>query len=367
MPALKVQGWLVQHEIVRYDLARGVAALIVFAAHLSQAFLYPLVPPNSWLEFIGGIAARGAVLAFFVLSGLLVTGSIIANIRRNGAFDPADYLISRAARIYPPFLFAFVVMVGLAAFVHFFGFPGGAGPLGQLRPDGLVYAPQELWKSLLLHSGLTAMNGPLWTLYIEVKLYLLAMGVALVFFGKSAMSRIVGGCVCAFVALFWAKVDIGFWFFASMWAFGASINLRSTALMAVSGAILLLAGVFVFAPFNPGNSFDATRFAVGIQALFCLVFAVGYLLPKYAERRWPRPLMASAGYSYTLYVLHFPLIELGLSLSIAAGLTSRRGAVLSLFMTAIVALGIAMATAPWLENSKRFKEILSRRLLTRHA
>jgi len=344
-----------QHEVSRYNLARGVAALVVFVAHLSQVFIWPVLPPDSWFIYAAGISARAAVLAFFVLSGLLITKSIIGNVKRNGYFDPIDYLTSRIARIYPPFILALAVTIGVAALIGHFGLPGGAGPLGQLRPGGVVYEKGEVVKALLLYGGLTGVNGPLWTLYIEVKLYLLAMGVAMVWASKSAMIRIAGGATVGLVAFFWvSKADVGFWFFAAVWTFGASLNIGRRPYVVLSGAALILYAC-AFQPFDVTSYIDGSKAGLMAQAFGCIIFAFAYLLPRYAEHRWNRYLIKTADYSYTLYVMHFPLLALGLSISIFLGLTSPLGAALSLAVTAAATLSITMMVAPFVENDKRFK------------
>ena len=156
---------------LRFDATRGVAALVVLVAHVAQTFAWRLYGDGSWFEMALGWAARFAVLVFFLLSGRLIVASIASNVRRNGYFDATDYLLSRVARLYPPFLFAISLAVGVVAIVHIFGLPGANGtPLGSLRASGLHFTTSEIVRSLLLYNGMTVVDGPLWTLYIEVKL-----------------------------------------------------------------------------------------------------------------------------------------------------------------------------------------------------
>lgn len=314
------------------------------------------------MEIASGAAARAAVLVFFVLSGLLITRSIVGNIRRNSAFDLTDYLTSRAARIYPPFVFALLVTVSVVAIVKYFNLPGGSSSLGELRPGGLSFELKELWRSLLLYDGMTGVNGPLWTLYIEVKLYILAMGIALVVAGRSPGYRSIGTIVCILsVVLGWH--DYGFCFFALIWLFGASLSvpiLGERLPVLIASGVLTIAGAAILAPPWPGSWLDGTRVAMALQGAFCVAFAFAWLLPGWAERPWPKSALATADYSYTLYVVHFPLLALGYSLSLAAGLTSPLGLVGSLIVTAIVALAIVMSVAPMVENSKFFKRAFTR-------
>jgi peptidoglycan/LPS O-acetylase OafA/YrhL len=70
----------------RFDVARGISALVVFASHLTQVFVWPFLVAASWVDVLSGIAAREAVLLFFLPSGLLITKSIMANVERYGYF-----------------------------------------------------------------------------------------------------------------------------------------------------------------------------------------------------------------------------------------------------------------------------------------
>jgi len=126
-----------------------------------------------------GWSARFAVLVFFLLSGRLITASIASNIRKGKYFDSADYFLNRVCRIYPPLLFAIFLVMAVVAVVHLFALPGANGSqLGTLRASGLWFTPTELVQSILIYDGLTIVDGPLWSLYVEVKLYIVAGGIA---------------------------------------------------------------------------------------------------------------------------------------------------------------------------------------------
>ena len=62
--------------------------------------------------------------------------------------------------------------------MHKFDLPGGIRPLGEkpLRVrDHLDFSASELWHAQLMQSGMTVVDCPPWTLYIEVKIYFIAM------------------------------------------------------------------------------------------------------------------------------------------------------------------------------------------------
>jgi len=122
-----------QSSVIALDLMRGLAALAVLISHLrGDSFVeYSALPASQ-----RGIAAAvifaatrlggGAVLVFFVLSGFLVGGQVLARLR-DGRFHLYDYAIDRVTRIFirliPACLFAAVAAIVV------FGHPPSVGQL----------------------------------------------------------------------------------------------------------------------------------------------------------------------------------------------------------------------------------------------
>src|SRR5438132_224703 len=152
--------------------------MVVVAAHAWQIFVRPLDNGAvTWGTYVFGLGARVAVLAFFCLSGFVITLSIAENTRRHPAFDPLAYLSARAFRIAPPLLvviaLTFVTQVVLIMAGYNFVPARYAAravfitdPIEQLTALG----------SLCLSGELTGrwLNGPLWSLTYEIRLYVIA-------------------------------------------------------------------------------------------------------------------------------------------------------------------------------------------------
>jgi peptidoglycan/LPS O-acetylase OafA/YrhL len=85
------------------DGVRGVLAIYVMLGHMA-----PFAPLANWLQ---NVVSHGgaAVDVFFVLSGLVITQSLV-----NAEGRAAPFLIARVARIFPVFLAVFAVAVAVA-------------------------------------------------------------------------------------------------------------------------------------------------------------------------------------------------------------------------------------------------------------
>lgn len=350
------------HGNARLDVARGLSALVVFAAHISQVFIWPYLGAMSAVEVLAGTAAREAVLIFFLLSGFLITTSITKNITRNGYFEPTEYLVSRIARIYPPFLFALAIMSALYFIVSHFSLPGAAPPLGQLRPSGLTFTFKEFFNALSLHDGLTSINGPLWTLYIEAKIYIVAMGVALAVSGKSIPFRIIGAMVAILVVSTWIKTSYDphgkmFWFLSTIWIMGAVASFefaRPFFRFATIGIMITVVCTWL-SPIYASSYLDGNKTGLALQAVSCAIFAYVIMIRRWTEVDYPAWMRRSADYSYTLYVIHFPFLALGLSIAISFGVNSLFVSLLFALIFGSAALIAARLAARRLEDVPRYK------------
>lgn len=165
-----------------FNLVRLVCALLVVVYHGYQ--MNTLVPgahdpATAWLAPVTDLGAL-AVGVFFVISGMFITQSWMR--------DPhlARYALRRVARIVPG-LFACLLLATVAAVV-FFSARGTAGLLdpapwrfifGNAALHGLHYIipPEELRVPWVLHGQ--DLNGPLWTLYWEGRMYVMVALVGL--------------------------------------------------------------------------------------------------------------------------------------------------------------------------------------------
>lgn len=272
------------------DGVRGISAQVVFAAHLIAA--------GGALGHILGWSARVAVIVFFVLSGFVITSSI----RRQFSF--VHYARRRVMRIYPPYLAA--IAISWAVFVLC-----GFGSVSW----------SEMARALVFltvgSDALTQMDGPLWSLRLEVICYAIAGLVAC----RSAPTFALAICLAVATA---AKLAFGLqalvWFGVGSVAaiLGARTWMRHSVVCAgslfVIGLPLTLHSAFAFGASD-------TIPAAALQAALSACVA-GWIV-RLSVR--PVRVLSSASwlgsYAYTLYVIHAPLLilttQLGIPLPVA--------------------------------------------------
>lgn len=161
------EAWAGQRN--NFNLMRLVAAWLVIYGH---AHAITGIPGNDGIAWLTQLRSAGAVAVdmFFVVSGFLIAASLERNTVRG-------YLLSRGLRILP----ALLVCVALTTFV--------LGPLLSTAAD--YWRQPTTWNYLLVNASLLlsrfqlpgvfethpldVVNGSLWTLPNEAKLYLLLL------------------------------------------------------------------------------------------------------------------------------------------------------------------------------------------------
>jgi peptidoglycan/LPS O-acetylase OafA/YrhL len=315
----------------RFDVVRGLAAIAVLWFHVIDIYMTRLTGYDRRLVLLSEILARHAVLVFFLLSGYLITVSILANIRKNGRFDAVHYLTSRIARIYPPLCGAMLIILVAWALIHAFGLPGAAHyglPTDKfVAVDSFSVSASDFIRALLMQDGLLVTDNPLWSLYAEFHIYLLAMLGAMAYCARGGL-RYLWLCVGMLLFAIWSYLWIWFVFYALVWALGAVLALAHGATDRIrlvtrwSAGAAVACAIVLAVWFAVAHNYDA--FVVNRSPLlpgfvvqgFCSV-CYAYLLfsSRVLNRAMPEALAATGNFSYSLYVIHYPLLLLGLSLT----------------------------------------------------
>jgi peptidoglycan/LPS O-acetylase OafA/YrhL len=299
---------------VYLDFLRFLAAFGVLISH-AKGLMAPRVP---WI-----LASHAAecVAVFFVLSGFVIR---FAN-QEKGEAQWRNYAVARLSRIVPVVTFALLMtivldMIGGSINPSFYAaIPWYAGFSISGFLLNLFYL-NEIWFTHTIFGS----NGPLWSLGFEVPYYIL-FGL---FVFAPRWVRVTVVCVWAFI--FGPKVVA----YLSLWLLGVATYdaVRSITTSGTKGRIVGALGVGVsiagYAALKYGGLFEFHRiydplsvadFTSGVAYYFAVALLVSLniistMLVFGDSDPWPPALKSAirwfAGGSFTLYVVHLPIVIL---------------------------------------------------------
>jgi peptidoglycan/LPS O-acetylase OafA/YrhL len=304
------------HHSILISVLRGLAALQVAAAHL-RAQLFPglkgMDDPTLWyqaLAFMTGFAHQ-AVVIFFLLSGWLVGGSLLNKLREPRAM--ANYAIDRITRLWIVLIPAFLLTLAIGVFTQAVDAsvlsvaPGNAYSVTAFI--GNLFGLQDM--AVPRYGG----NFVLWSLANESWYYVLFPLLVLPVCGKSMLGRASAVLAVVLVA-FYLSADI--LLYLPVWLLGVAFSrIRIDASAGQRWAMLaILAALSVY--FRLTGSNDILVASSFVQDV---VFSTAFLLLLSSlqfkadlAQRWVRVVSAAgarlAAFSFTLYVVHVPLLFL---------------------------------------------------------
>jgi peptidoglycan/LPS O-acetylase OafA/YrhL len=332
---------------------RGVAILLVVAFHAGVSRL------------AGGFVG---VDVFFVLSGYLITGLLVREVRETGDVDLSEFYARRARRLLPALL---VVLLATIALALWFYAPIDQPPIASdARAVALHYGNVIFARNAVNYHA--ASSNPFlhtWSLAVEEQFYIVwPLLFALIgrFYGNTGATRgrliacVAGAGAISFVASAWVTGVAQPWAFFGMptriWEFAlggvAALMIvdaprtESTKCLLLQlagfGAIVVAALLYHEALPYPGTA--ALLPALGAVA----VIAGGHLAPASAVSRalGARSLQWFGRMSYSWYLWHWPLVGLGAVLDWKIGVGGK-------IAWSIVALGFAVITNRFIEEPMR--------------
>ncbi len=297
------------------SVLRGAAALQVAAAHL-RAELFPGLrtladPPLAYqaLAFFTGFAHQ-AVLVFFLISGWLVGGSLLGKLGQPQAI--ASYAIDRVSRLWTVLLPTFGLML-------LFGLLTGA-----LDPGGVDFASTNDFSATVLAGNLVGLqtvtlpefggNYALWSLANETWYYLM-FPLLVAGAGGGAWRRAASLALLLAIALLLPFPIVLYFLTWLLGAIAARVRIvcgtpfRLAAAAAAAGAAVYVrvAGI--------NDDMNAATFNQDILCSLAFLLCLASLPQRIdpASRLLVRVRRIGdffAAFSFTLYVLHLPLIGL---------------------------------------------------------
>jgi peptidoglycan/LPS O-acetylase OafA/YrhL len=263
-----------------FNLIRMAAAFAVLVSHSFALTQGVEAQPGAHGIYLGAMA----VDVFFVTSGYLVTASLM---RRT----IVEFTVARVMRIYPALIVAVTVTTVALGFdwnylwKNALLFPGAPGTI-----EGVFDANPS-----------NGINGSLWTLPYEVRMYAALAIIGIVFKRDDSWLIVVTIALCSFA--WWVTLDTVLARLAWMFFAGSACQLLAVKLSLRTAAVIVLPLTTVFA-------------MTGSTAAYALALPIAVLTVAHIKG----PLLAYNRYgdlSYGVYIYAFPVQQ---SL-IAAGLT----------------------------------------------
>lgn len=293
---------------------------------------------------------------FFILSGFVLTHVYLEKLK-NGTLSIRNFYIRRIARIYPAYLLAFTI-----ALTQLYGFylagvtPAPEPPLTMQSLFVYLMCFHAWWDF-----GLISINGPSWSISAEWFAYLL-FPVLLVIMSRlslrmNALLALLAISACWSAATFLlgkplTRLDFDFGilrivpeFIGGIWLYllGKEYEVRAYrrwSFFAVSGLLLVLLGT--------------------LSPDFWIVLTFGVIIllgAEQARQNYDWPLSSDkAAYlgeiSYSVYLLHIPMLEITLSLIKLLPLSDETEMAL-LFLALLLVLPVAMLSYALIETPAR--------------
>lgn len=293
---------------IALDALRFLAALGVLAVHAAERYgLAEQMPFTLRLS-------HGCVIVFFVLSGLVISDS--ATRRRTSL---REYALARVARIVPV---AVPAVLGSALAYAVIMANKGSLPPGFMA-DGarsvltsLTFLSESPWLG-----APTWGDQPYWSLCYEVWYYALFGAGLFLSGGRRILALAALALLAGYNALLLFPLWLaGAWLNRSAWARSVTARQGATYLLACAASLQVIRLFDLKAllwlrpkvPFSLGMSewiisdyVLAAAVVVALAALRPLAgLACGWL------ERWEAPIRWAAGFSFSLYLFHFPLLLL---------------------------------------------------------
>lgn len=295
---------------------RGLAALEVVAAHLrAQVFpgLKGMQDPTLWyqaLAFFTGFSHQ-AVVVFFLLSGWLVGGSLLNKLRE--PLSIKHYAVDRVTRLWIVLIPAFVLSLIIASMTN------------AIDVETFSFAPDNAYSAVAFVGNLFGLqetavprfgdNFPLWSLANETWYYVLFPLLVLSFYGSTIFTRIASATVWLVVAVSLTEPII---LYFSLWLLGvvfSRIHISASTVQKLSVACLWVASATYFRLRAGPDMLDESAYFqhlfFGLPVLLLLSSLQTKANLQHRAILWLRTAANGlASFSFTLYVIHLPLIIL---------------------------------------------------------
>lgn len=344
-----------------FDAARALAALAVLLAHARSIVLLDASeqPTLSWpARIFYGFSGLGhqAVIVFFVVSGALVTRSLIV-MHEDEKWSGSHFATNRLARLWVVLLPCLLcggsldrlglTLAGPAHVADRYGAPPMNAMAVLAHLDGVTFAGNLLFLQNRMVRSFGS-NVPLWTLAIEAWCYVAAFLLFSLWRERRRLPRTMSyGLALAITAILAGTRS--FWLLAPIWALGSLVAFSPARWGGPPNRMALRTGLTVFGLTLPAVRILASRYPIASDyALACATAGLLHLLRdcRPAASGTVRATRHVAHISYSLYLSHYPLLAF-----VAAVILGNRqwsfGAEGLLWLSTLVALALCHAALLW--------------------
>ncbi len=299
-------------HVPELDGLRALAIWFVLVGHL--LFTYPSTPASTRFlpHAVASVLEHGwlGVDLFFVLSGFLITGILLATKSRGSRAYFRRFYIRRAARILPLY---FVVLIVLVVAFH-----------GRFAPFFAFCALLSANLASLFNIGVPDAAGPYWSLAVEEQFYLIWPWLVL-YLKAERLARVAIGVIAIepflrlsahgqALELMWYRADgLAMGAFLAVWFSKWNGELAPARSLAIGLAGIAAAITVVGIPLGSLRPGDASANFHITQAV-CIFGALVVIAVAYSGKRIVAPLRwwalsTTALLSYCIYLVHKPIAD----------------------------------------------------------
>jgi peptidoglycan/LPS O-acetylase OafA/YrhL len=306
------------------DLIRGISAILVVMEHLSSRLFVGygnLENPNLLVKllYLLNILGGPSVIIFFVLSGLFISRSVLKSVYEN-KWSWRAYLISRFSRLFVvliPALILTFILDNMA--VNYFGYQGYVNASNNVKDFiGNIFFLQNIFV------GVYGSNAPLWSLNYEFWYYMLFPILLLLLFNKQGKILKIIYLLIAFIIISTVGTRMNSYFV--IWLIGTCVLLLPRINFLIRRFIPILALILVFVAMlvrplvmtgrifteNWTEDLFVEDLFIGLTFGF-LIYTLLHIISdrsRNVELRWLGKISKLiAGFSFSLYLIHYPIIN----------------------------------------------------------
>ncbi|MCC5662976.1 acyltransferase [Nostoc sp. CHAB 5784] len=313
---------------IHLDLLRGLASLLVFLGHMRLLLFIEyseISNPSFLIKRLNSLTVLGhqSVMIFFVLSGFFISSSVIRRIQQK-QWSWVNYLVERLTRLYIVLIPALL----LSSFwdslgIKIFG-TGQDSFYGEKFHNGHL-ATYKILENFTFQNALGTLafvqtifvdlfgsNKAVWSLAYEFWYYILFPSIILFFCIKSLKARVFHAFLASGILLMIGS-EIRIYFL--VWLMGALVSIchpskylknKNILNLLIILSILILCIALISERFI--SSPKIADFLIGISTavmIYLLVNSRSQITQEGAYEKFSKGL---AGCSYTLYLVHMPIL-----------------------------------------------------------